>query len=100
MTEKEKLEKQILDAKNKLAELENAEKNSKRNDAIKPLSEYSDQEKIDFFDKLYESAASELNDLEQTGFSDEDNDHYAWENYIEILARNKNKFWKYWNSIN
>lgn len=87
MTEKEKLEKQILDAKNKLAELENAEKNSKRNDAIKPLSEYSDQEKIDFFDKLYESAASELNDFEQTGFSDEVNDYYAWESYCNISKR-------------
>jgi hypothetical protein len=71
----------------KLAELENAEKNSKRNDAIKPLSEYSDQEKIDFFDKLYESAASELNDFEQTGFSDEVNDYYAWESYCNISKR-------------
>jgi hypothetical protein len=96
MTEKEKLEKQILDAKNKLAELENAEKISNRNETIKPLSEYSDQEKIDFFDKLYESAESELKDLEKTGYTDK---QYAWESYITILARDKNKFWKYWNSI-
>lgn len=103
MTPKEKLQKDIEDAKKKLAELEQLEKtselNNAKNKAIKTLDEYSVDEKIKFFDKMYKSAKEELEHLEKEGWTDEDNDHYAWEAYIEILAKNNKDFWKYWNSL-
>ena len=99
MTEKQILQQQIEDAKRKLDELEEKEKNSERKDAIKNLNEYTTEEKIKFFDKMYKSALSELNEVEQKCYHDENYTHYAWEEYIEILVRDNDKFWKYWNKI-
>ena len=99
MTEKEILEKQIEDAKSKLKELEEKEKNSERNEALRKLSEVTDEEKITFFDRMYKSALSELKEVVKTGYHNEDYPHYAWESYIQILARDTDKFWKYWNKI-
>jgi hypothetical protein len=48
---------------------------------------------------MYNSAKDELEELEESGYSREDNKNYAWESYIEILAKDKDKFWKYWNSL-
>ena len=81
-----------------LAELEQEEKNSLKNETIKKLSEYTIEEKVAKFDTMYNSALNELEELEKSGYS-WDNVHYAWENYIEILSKDKNKFWKYWNSL-
>lgn len=99
MTEKEKLEKEIKDAKSKLEELEKKAKTDTRSLAVKSLDEYTDKEKIKFFDKLYKSALSELSELEEKGWSDEDNATYAWEEYIQILAKDRESFWKYWRSL-
>jgi len=99
MDNKEKLKQEIEEAKAKLKELEELEKTSERDQAIKKLKDYTDKEKIDFFDKLYKNAKYELKELEKNGYSDEDNASYAWETYIVILAKDQNKFWKYWNSF-
>ena len=99
MNEKERLIQQISDAREKLQKLEERERNSKRNDAIKEISEYTSEEKIQFFDKLYDSAYTELVSVEENHCRDDDSDHYTWEEMIQILARDKNKFWKYWNSL-
>jgi len=37
--------------------------------------------------------------VEENHYIDDDSEHYAWEEYITILAKNKNKFWDYWNSL-
>ena len=100
MNEKEKLQKQIKEAKDKLTLLENEESNELRNSAIKKLEEYTDKEKIKFFDIMYKNANDELSELEKDGYSNDDNPAYAWEAYIEILSRNTRKFWDYWNSLN
>lgn len=97
--EKDILTQQIADAKAKLELLEKQEKNSKRNNAIKDISEYTNEEKIKFFDKLYRAAYAELVELENTGNHDEDCAQYAWEEYISILARDHKLFWKYWNKL-
>ena len=67
--------------------------------AIKSIDEYTDKEKIEFFDKLYRSALAELKELEEKGYSSEYNQHYAWEEYIKILAKDRTTFWEYWNSF-
>lgn len=99
MTEKQILEKQIEDAKRKLEELEEKEKNSERIEAIKNLDEFTTEEKVKFFDSMYKSALEELDTTIGNDYHDDNCEHYAWETYIEILARNHTKFWKYWNNI-
>lgn len=96
--EKEKLKREITEAKNRLKVLEKQEKETKKDLAIKKLKEFTDQEKIKFFNNMYNTAKNELEDHEK-GDNDEDNDHYAWEEYIVILARDKEPFWEYWNSF-
>jgi len=66
MNKKEKLEKEIAEAREKLEQLEAEETSAKRNLAIKKLSEYTDEEKIVFFDKMYNSALTELKEREAT----------------------------------
>lgn len=99
LTEKQRLEKQIEDAKLALQLLEKEEKKSLKENVIKSLDEYTTEEKVLFFDNMYNSALRDLKDCEQIGFRDEDSAEYAWEIYIEILAREKKSFWKYWNSL-
>ena len=99
MNEKEKLQQQIAEAKERLEKLEQQEKINGKKDAIKELSEYTDEEKIQFFDKLYNSAYLELTELEEEGYHNEDCAQYAWEEYIAILAKDRNKFWRYWSSL-
>ena len=99
MTEKEKLQQQIEEAQRKLEELEEKEKNSERIEAIKNLDEFTTEEKVKFFDSMYKSALAELNTTIGHGYHNEDCEHYAWEEFIVILAKDYNLFWKYWNSI-
>lgn len=99
MTEVERLEKELLDAKLKLEQAREKEKYSARNLAIKDLSEFTDEEKIKKFDALYESAMYSIKEVERTGFVNEDDEHYSWEDLITIPARDKDKFWKYYNSL-
>ncbi len=101
METKEKLLKEIQDAKEKLALLEYQEKNNERNDVIKPLVDFTDDEKIKHFNTQYKSALNELEEYERDGYSDDDNKQYDWESFIEILSRpdKKKLFWEYWNSL-
>jgi len=99
MGEKEKLIKQIADAQKKLKKLEEQEQNSLKYSAIKKLEEYTSEEKIKKFDALYNSSLSELEEIERKKYHDDDCVHYFWEASMEILARDRDKFWEYYNSI-
>jgi predicted RNase H-like nuclease (RuvC/YqgF family) len=99
MTETEKLEKELAETKKKLKELKKQEKKSKRNLAIRDLSEVTALDKIKFFDMMYNSSLEELKQLEKEHYHDEDAEHYAWEASIEILAKDHTAFWEYWNSF-
>ena len=99
MTEVEKLEKELQEAKLKLEQAREKEKHSARNLAIKDLSEFTDKEKIQVFDILYHSAMYSIEELEKNGFKSEDDEHYSWEELISIPARDREKFWKYYNSL-
>lgn len=96
---KKDLEKVIADAQEKIKLIEENEKLLIRNEAIKSLSEYTGLEKINFFDKLYNKAYEELIDLEENNRDDDSVDN-AWKAYIEILAKDKIKFWNYWKNRN
>lgn len=100
MTEKEILQREIDEAKLRLKTLEEKEKKFTRSKIIKGLDEYTPEEKIKWFDKKYSVSLSELEDKESGNYhEDNDNDHYAWEFDIEILARDHRLFWDYWNNL-
>jgi len=96
MNKREVLKNKIIAAQKELDELEKLESD---NECIKNLEDYTPEEKIEFFDKMYQSAWDELDELRNNGYSNEDNAGYVWETYIEILAKNKKEFWNYWNSL-
>ena len=93
MTERERLLQEIEDSKLKLQELGENERKSRRDNVIKQLNEYTQDEKIEFFNSLYYRAYNELVEYEEKGYSNEDN-----EAYIEILKKSDG-FWDYWNSL-
>ena len=100
MTLTDKLKREIAEKKAELARLEKLESDSIRTEAIKPLSEYTDEEKIEEFDAIYNSALTMLGEAEENGSeNDNDDEHYTWEQVMELLARKKEKFWNYYNSL-
>ena len=96
---KEILQMQIAESKAKLEQLEQLEKKSDKDFAIRKLEDISTEEKLAFFDGMFNSAVSELEELEVRGYTNEDNAQYAWEEYIVILAKDRKLFWNYWNSL-
>jgi len=99
MNDKESLKREIEERKEKLRILEEKmESKYLRDEAIKPLCEFSDSEKISLFDSLYRFSESCIEHSEQN-FQNEDDEHFAWEAVMELMARDKGKFWKYYSSI-
>lgn len=92
-----KLEKEIEAKKAELARAKKKLASQQRDLAIKKLEEYTPEEKISFFDSIYKSALSMLV-KKKKGESNEDDETYTWEEVMEILARERKVFWKYYNS--
>lgn len=95
----EGIQAQIARLQGKLGNLKDQEKGARRKGAIKDLSEFSIEEKAAFFDKLYNSALGVVNDYEKNKYVSEDEDNWAFEEKMGILARNKKQFWDYYNSL-
>jgi hypothetical protein len=73
--------------------------NQKRTGII-PLEEYSEEEKIEYFNKMYNSAIKIVEELEDSGHNDDDDEHWSYEAHMEILNLHKPKeFWNYFNKI-
>jgi hypothetical protein len=99
---KSKIEEMRADIERKRLELELMEKSlvsNERNLAIKDLSEFTEDEKIKVFDKIYESALDLVNQVEVSGFINEDIRHYLYEDVITIIARDEKAFWLYFKSL-
>ena len=98
---KETLIREIEVAKKKLAILEAKEKLENEKSSVRRLDQYTDEEKIVAFDELYNSAKEMLQEVLDKGYANEDNDHYTWEEVMELLAHKarRNDFWKYYNSL-
>ncbi len=101
------VKKEIDKKRSEIADLEAEEREIERLDnqksAIKPLKDYTDKQKIKFFDSLYVMAEKDLARLIETdGYHDSDS-QYFFEAVMEILARdqtgNKQKFWDYYNRL-
>lgn len=64
-------------------------------DFCKELDEYSDDEKIKHFDSLHAFAKSVIQSkVDGEWHEDNDDDHYAYEAIMEILARRPETFWE------
>ena len=64
------------------------------------LNEYSDAEKIEHFDRLHEFAYSIIEDrINGNWHEDNDNDQYAYEAVMSILARDPESFWTSYNNF-
>jgi hypothetical protein len=99
---KSKIEEMRADIERKRLELELMEKSLVSNEralAIKDLSEFTDEEKIKVFDKIYKSALSIVEDAETNGYVNDDNRHYIYEDVMSVIARDSRVFWKYFNSL-
>jgi len=92
------LEREIEEKKAELARAKKKLSSQQRDLAIKKLDEYTEEEKIKFFDSMYKSALSMLVNKEKNGHSNEDDPQYTWEEVMMILARDPKLFWKYYNS--
>lgn len=98
--EEEELERQIAQKKRELDALRRKKKEEEVLKILKPLSEYTTEEKVAYFDAQYNDAKSTL--IKKTkGDYHEDNDdaQYDWEAKMELLARDSEAFWNYWRSL-
>jgi hypothetical protein len=75
-------------------------KEKKETISIIPLTDYTIEEKLSYFDKTYEFATSMLNSLKERE-RDVDDHHYSYEQIMDILnTKDRKKLWKYINSFN
>jgi len=97
-TKSEIIKEEIELKKKELEQLEKEEKLELRHSVIKDLSEYTTQEKCDYFDKIYNRAELVLKLAEEES-DEEDTDRDSWEKMMETLARDTESFWTYYNNI-
>lgn len=62
----------------------------------KKLEEYSNKEKIEWFDKMYRQAQDNIEEFKKEGVEPKDCDHYAWEEMMLLLGED---IFKEWNSV-
>lgn len=94
LSKKERLEAELVQKMAELAALEDVET------GIVALEDYTVEQKIEFFDSLYNSALSHVKEVEAEGWVDEDAAHYMFEDVMSILNIEDTKaVWNYYNSL-
>ena len=94
LSKKERLEAELVQKMAEFAALENVET------GIVELEDYTVEQKVKFFDSLYNSALSHVKEVEAEGWLDEDASQYMFEDVMSILNIEDNKtFWEYYNSL-
>lgn len=103
LSKKERLEAELAQKMAELAALEDVET------GIVALEDYTVEQKIEFFDSLYNSALSHVKEVEKEGWVDEDAAkysirqraaHYMFEDVMSILNIEDTKaVWNYYNSL-
>jgi hypothetical protein len=61
---------------------------------MKLLEQYTTDEMLDAFTKLYNEAKRQFEYLQKHGHEEEDAGHHLWESVIELLGPD---IWKEWN---
>lgn len=68
--------------------------------AITPLEDYTDEQKIDFFDALYKMSEDVVKEMENTGFSNDDEQNWFYEMGMSVLnLKDTAAMWKYINTL-
>lgn len=83
------IDQEIEDREHEIRELRVVKREKVFKEYIKPLDEITDAEKIAWFDKTWERAHKEVTTKVNEGENycdDNDNQHWAWEAFIEILG--------------
>ena len=94
LSKKERLEAELAQKMAELAALEDVET------GIVALEDYTVEQKVEFFDSLYNSALSHVKEVEAEGWVDEDAAHYMFEDVMSILNIEDTKaVWNYYNSL-
>jgi hypothetical protein len=94
LSKKERLEAELVQKMAELAALEDVET------GIFALEDYTVEQKVEFFDSLYNSALSHVKEVEAEGWVDEDTPQYMFEDVMSILNIEDSKaMWKYYNSL-
>jgi hypothetical protein len=94
LSKKERLEAELAQKMAELAALEDVET------GIVALEDYTIEQKVKFFDSLYNSALSHVKEVEAEGWVDEDAQHYMFEDVMSILNIEDTKaVWNYYNSL-
>jgi hypothetical protein len=95
----EDLKREIEERKKQLAYLESQAELEEEMRAIKSLGEFTVEEKVEIFDRLYNSAYSVVSEVKKNGYREEDTPHHLYEQMMSIVARDHETFWKYYNSL-
>lgn len=61
---------------------------------MKLLNEYTNKEKIEWFDKMYNEAREQLRYIEEHGYERKNCAQYTWKAIIELMGKN---IWRRWN---
>ena len=94
LSKKERLEAELAEKMAELAALEYVET------GIVALEDYTVDQKVKFFDSLYNSALSHVKEVEAEGWVDEDAAQYMFEDVMSILNIEDTKaVWNYYNSL-
>ena len=94
LSKKERLEAELAQKMAELASLKDVET------GIVALEDYTVEQKVKFFDSLYNSALSHVKEVETEGWVDEDAEHYMFEDVMSILnIEDTEAVWNYYNSL-
>lgn len=92
--QRKKLEEEILKKKKEMEDLDGEES------PIVDLSDYSIEEKVKFFDKIYKMALDHLNETEEERYKNDDTDHWFFEEGFAILnLKDKKKLFNFYNKL-
>ena len=64
---------------------------------MKLLNEYTNEEKIEWFDKMYNEAREQLRYIEEHGYEHKNCEYYTWVTVIELMGKD---IWRRWNETN
>lgn len=92
------LDEEIKIIEKKLEKLKLEKENQELVKFVKPLDEFTLNEKSLFFDECYSFSMKIMQEKIDGIFNDDnDNNQWAYEIIMTIIARDKNTFWNYYN---
>jgi len=95
------LEEEIKRKEEELRDLKEKLKNTIPTGIIKPINEFSYDEKVSKFDNMYNYVIDTINSIKENGYKNDDEEHFAWEKLMEFVVKDGKTvdFWKWFNKI-